>query len=137
MRYFEQRKARIEIIPMIDIMLFLLVFFAIVTLHMIAATGVDARLPQSRTAAAIPHPDMVIALASNGSITVQGKSMTLAELTARLKRSDPEKTAVTIAGAGQASLQSLIDVMDACRKAGITRLGIAATSTRNQAVDGA
>ena len=48
MRYFETRKARIEIIPMIDIMLFLLVFFAIVTLHMIPANGVTSRLPQSR-----------------------------------------------------------------------------------------
>ena len=35
MRYFETRKARIEIIPMIDIMLFLLVFFAMMTLRMI------------------------------------------------------------------------------------------------------
>ena len=39
MRYFETRKARIEIIPMIDIMLFLLVFFAMLTLRMIPATG--------------------------------------------------------------------------------------------------
>jgi biopolymer transport protein ExbD len=29
MRYFEARKARVEIIPMIDVMLFLLVFFII------------------------------------------------------------------------------------------------------------
>ncbi|HET8701674.1 MAG TPA: biopolymer transporter ExbD [Nitrococcus sp.] len=137
MRYFESRKARIEIIPMIDIMLFLLVFFAIVTLHMITASGIGARLPQSRTAAAIPHPDVVIALAADGSISVQGKLMTLAELTARLKRSDPQKTTVTIAGASQVSLQSLINVMDACRRAGITQLGIAATRTPHQAVNGA
>ena len=35
MRYFQTRSARIEIIPMIDIMLFLLVFFAMMTLRMI------------------------------------------------------------------------------------------------------
>ena len=39
MRYFEHKKARIEIIPMIDVMLFLLVFFIIVTLQMIPDTG--------------------------------------------------------------------------------------------------
>jgi len=33
-RYFEQRKGRVEIIPMIDIMLFLLVFFIMITRHL-------------------------------------------------------------------------------------------------------
>jgi len=33
MKYFEARKARIEIIPMIDIMFFLLVFFIMITAH--------------------------------------------------------------------------------------------------------
>lgn len=135
MRYIETRKARIEIIPMIDIMLFLLVFFAIVTLHMIPASGLGARLPQSATVAAIPHPDMVISLAADGSISVDGTALSLPELTERLKRSAPGKTTVTIAGAGQATLQSLIDVMDACRKAGITQLGIAARR-RNHSGDG-
>ncbi len=45
MRYFEHRKARIEIIPMIDVMLFLLVFFIIVTLNMIPDAGVNLQLP--------------------------------------------------------------------------------------------
>ncbi|MDA8114755.1 MAG: biopolymer transporter ExbD, partial [Acidithiobacillus sp.] len=45
MRYFEARKGRIEIIPMIDIMLFLLVFFIMITLRMIPASGISTRLP--------------------------------------------------------------------------------------------
>lgn len=136
MRYFETRKARIEIIPMIDIMLFLLVFFAIVTLHMIPASGVGAQLPKSQTTTPIPHPNVVVSLASDGTITVDDKSLTLPELTARLKQGHPAQTRVTIAGAGKASLQSLIDVMDACRKAGITHLGIAARP-QGQAGNGA
>lgn len=126
MRYFETRRARIEIIPMIDIMLFLLVFFAIVTLHMIPASGVRTRLPRSTTSQPIPHPDVVVSLASDGSITVDHKTLTLAQLTARLKSARPGKMRVTIAGAGKASLQSLMNVMDACRKAGVTRIGLAA-----------
>lgn len=135
MRYIESRKARIEIIPMIDIMLFLLVFFAIVTLHMIPASGLGAHLPQSETATVMPHPDVVISLAADGSISMKGTTLSLDELAERLSRYEPGKTTVTIAGAGQASLQSLIDVMDACRKAGIIRLGIAAR-TRGKAGDG-
>ena len=136
MRYFETRKARIEIIPMIDIMLFLLVFFAIVTLHMIPASGVGAKLPQSRTAASMPHPEVVVSLASDGTITVDNQSLTLHQLTARLERGHPAQTRVTIAGAGKASVQSLVSVMDACRKAGITHVGIAARP-QGQAGDGA
>ena len=45
MRYFEHKKARIEIIPMIDVMLFLLVFFIIITLQMIPDKGVNLQLP--------------------------------------------------------------------------------------------
>ena len=130
MRYFETRKARIEIIPMIDIMLFLLVFFTIVTLHVIPANGVTSRLPQSSTSAPIPRPDVVVSLTADGRISVDGKSLTRSQLTRRLARRRPGRTRVTIAGAGQTSLQSLISVMDACRKAGVTHISIAAPRRR-------
>ncbi len=125
-RYFETRKARIEIIPMIDIMLFLLVFFAIVTLHMIPDSGVRTRLPDSTTSRPMRQPDVVVSLTADGSISVGGKTLTLQALTARLRQGQPKKTRVTIAGARKASLQSLMRVMDACHKAGVTRIGIAA-----------
>ncbi len=126
MRYFELRKARIEIIPMIDIMLFLLVFFIMVMLRMIPASGISSQLPQSSTAQDLPHPKMVVTLQAGGEIMVDDQNLSLAELTARLAGPDADKTDVTIAGARTASLQNLLDVMDACRKAGVTRIGIAA-----------
>ena len=49
-KYFEADKARIEVIPMIDIMLFLLVFFAMLTLRMIPTSGHVSKLPTSATA---------------------------------------------------------------------------------------
>ena len=50
MNYFEAKKARIEIIPMIDIMFFLLVFFIMITLHMIPNAGLKTQLPSSASA---------------------------------------------------------------------------------------
>ena len=47
--FFEKKKGRIEIIPMIDIMFFLLVFFVMITLRMIPATGIASKLPRSST----------------------------------------------------------------------------------------
>ena len=66
MRYFETRKARIEIIPMIDIMLFLLVFFAMMTLRMIPTTGHVSKLPASSTATAMPSPKLLVEIRTGG-----------------------------------------------------------------------
>jgi biopolymer transport protein ExbD len=127
MRYFETRKARIEIIPMIDIMLFLLVFFIMILLRMIPGSGIGSQLPSSHTAEQLPHPSVVVTLESDGSIDIGHDRMSLAGLTAMLAgEPSPTTTDVTIAGAANVSLQSLLDVMDAIRKAGVTAVGIAA-----------
>ncbi len=127
MRYFAPRKGRIEIIPMIDIMLFLLVFFIMITVRMITAAGISSQLPQSSTAQTLPHPKLVVTLFADGSLSVNDQKLSLDQLTAQLQAEpDPAKTVVTIAGAGAATLQNLMGVMDACRKAGVTAVGIAA-----------
>uniref|UniRef100_E6QAD3 Biopolymer transport protein ExbD/TolR n=1 Tax=mine drainage metagenome TaxID=410659 RepID=E6QAD3_9ZZZZ len=46
-RYFEQRKGQVEIIPMIDIMLFLLVFLIMITIQMIPDKRLNLQLPAS------------------------------------------------------------------------------------------
>ena len=129
MRYFETRKPRIEIIPMIDIMLFLLVFFVMIALNMIPSTGLVGRLPASSTSQALPPIKVLIEIHQDGSLAVDQKLISLADLRTLLKSSpDRDKTVVTIAGAGTATLQQLTEVMDACRQSGITQIGLA---TRN------
>ncbi|KRQ95423.1 ExbD/TolR family protein [Bradyrhizobium valentinum] len=132
MRYLEMRKGRIEIIPMIDIMLFLLVFFIMITLRMIPATGIASQLPQSSTAQDLPRPKIVVTLFADGGIETDGQKLSsIDELTAKLANEpDREKAAVTIAGAGTATLQNLLAVMDACRKAGIVQVGLAAKDAK-------
>ena len=71
MRYFETRKARIEIIPMIDVMLFLLVFFIIVTLQMIPDAGVNLQLPVSSQTDPLPHPKFTVNVLPDGTIKVK------------------------------------------------------------------
>jgi biopolymer transport protein ExbD len=131
MRYFEIRKARIEIVPMIDIMFFLLVFFVMITLRMIPATGIASQLPHSGTAEQMPRPSVVVTLRQDGSVVVDDKPSSLEELTKRLAAGDVAKTSVTIAGAASASVQQLMGVIDACRTAGVTQIGLAATKASN------
>jgi len=124
MRYLQRRKARIEIVPMIDIMFFLLVFFIMVTLDMIPASGIEGRLPAAATAQRLESPQVVISLDAAGMIQIDHHELTLEQLGALLRERGSE-TRVVIAGAEQAALGDLVAVMDACRAAGITRVGIA------------
>lgn len=130
MRYFETRKARIEIVPMIDIMFFLLVFFVMITLRMIPATGVASQLPHSGTSEQMPPPKVIVILREDGSLLLDNRPTTPEELTRQLAAGDVARTAVTIAGAGSASIQQLMTVIDACRTAGVTQVGIAAKTDR-------
>ena len=126
MRYFERKKARIEIIPMIDIMFFLLIFFIMITLRMIPSSGIASNLAKSSTAKSLPHPKVLVAVDASGVISVSNQILTATQLTARLSQNDPAHTVVTIAGDGQTSFQNLMNVMDACRESGVTQIGLAA-----------
>lgn len=125
MRYLETRKARIEIIPMIDIMLFLLVFFAMLTLRMIPSSGHVTKLPTSSTAVAIPHPKLLVEINKDGSLQVENRTMTTSQLTDLLHQRDSSKTAVTIAGSDTSSLQQVMSVIDAIKAGGATEVGLA------------
>jgi biopolymer transport protein ExbD len=126
MRYFETRKARIEIIPMIDIMLFLLVFFAMMTLKMIPTSGQVSKLPTSSTASSIPAPKLLVEIRSNGQLLAEGREVEPAEITSLVKSRDAANLAVTIAGSDDASMQHLMKAVDAVRLGGATQIGLAA-----------
>jgi biopolymer transport protein ExbD len=125
MRYLETKKPRIEIIPMIDIMLFLLVFFAMLTLRMIPTTGHVTKLPTSSTAVSIPPPKLLVEIRDDGMLFVESHLLTPAQLTEQLRQRDNSKTAVTIAGNQSASLQQVMAAIDAIKKGGVTEVGLA------------
>ena len=126
MRYFETRKARIEIIPMIDIMLFLLVFFAMMTLRMIPTTGQVSKLPTSTTASVMPAPKLLLEIRAGGQFFAEGLQVSVEQISALVRSRDAAKLAVTIAGGEDASLQQVMTVIDAVRVGGATQIGLAA-----------
>jgi biopolymer transport protein ExbD len=128
MRYFETRKARIEIIPMIDIMLFLLVFFAMMTLRMIPTSGHVSKLPTSSTASKMPAPKLLVEVHEDGTLFVDGRALAPAEISALVRSRDAAHLAVTIAGGDRVTLQQLMGAIDAVRSGGATQIGLAARS---------
>jgi len=130
MRYFEVKKPRIEIVPMIDIMLFLLVFFIMMAMNMIPTSGLIGHLPASSTSDTLPPTRVLIEIHQDGGLVVDQVPMSLDALRGKLHQlaTGTSKTVVTIAGSATASLQQLTSVMDACHQSGINQIGL---STQN------
>ena len=72
--YFEGSRPRVEVIPMIDIMMFLLVFFVVISLKMIAGTGVAMELPGSATTQEIKTSTITVGVAKSGETVLDGKT---------------------------------------------------------------
>lgn len=125
--YFETDKPRVEVIPMIDIMMFLLVFFIIITLKMIAGTGIAMDLPGSATTQELKPTQITVGVTGDGRIVVDGEDVSTAELTVKLEElKGDQPVQVIVAGDRDVSLETLIGVMDSVREAGINTVGIAA-----------
>ncbi|MCC7547316.1 MAG: biopolymer transporter ExbD [Burkholderiales bacterium] len=129
--YFETDRPRVEVIPMIDIMMFLLVFFVLITLKMIAGTGVAMELPGSATTQELKTSTITIGVTKDGETVVDGTALSGEQLKARLVELKKDKAIdVVLAGDKDASLQTLLTAMDAVRGAGITSVGIAAKAEK-------
>jgi biopolymer transport protein ExbD len=126
----ERERPRLEIVPMIDIMMFLLVFFVMIVLRMIPDSGVTLSLPGAATAQHLPHTDVVIIIDQQGDMHVKDQVMSADALETYLQSVKANNdTDVIVAGDKGTRLQQLMNVMDLVRKAGITNIGIA---TNNQ-----
>jgi biopolymer transport protein ExbD len=122
-----EEKPRIEIIPMIDIMMFLLVFFMLVMLKMIQGTGLKLELPQSSTAAKLDTVSVVVGVQKDGEMHLDSSAVSDSELVARLKQMEASKQVnVTIAGDKGTEYQTIVKTMDLVRSAGIESVALAA-----------
>jgi biopolymer transport protein ExbD len=127
--YFDAARPRVEVIPMIDIMMFLLVFFVVISLQMIAGTGVEMELPGSKTTREIKSATITVGVTRDNKIVIDGDTVTQEALTQKLMElKKDQKISVIIAGDKDVPLQTLIRVMDSVRGAGINSVGIAATA---------
>lgn len=119
-------KPRIEIIPMIDVMMFLMVFFVLIMTEMIQDAGIKLDLPQSRTAQTMDRAKVTIGVAEDGTLYLEGKPSTEAEIGAQLQSLQAGKPVdVVIAGAKTTPYQNIIKVMDLARSVGINSIGMA------------
>ena len=126
------KRARIEIIPLIDIIFFLLATFVMVSLSMTKNQGITLPLPSASTAASMGDPsemEKAINLSVNekGELFWNKEKITLAQLPLKLQalKTTSKQPKVLINGAAKVPFENIISVFDEVRRAGIGSVSIA------------
>jgi biopolymer transport protein ExbD len=125
------KRARIEIIPLIDIIFFLLATFVMVSLSMTKNQGVQVALPGAATASSLSDPseqDRTVTLSVNekGEIFYNKDKVSIAQLPFKLQtlKTSMKDPRVVISGDANADFKLVVQVLDEVRKIGITKVGI-------------
>ena len=123
-----RKASRIEIIPMIDVMMFLLVFFVLISINALPALGLRVALPYASNPAHLEVTRRVtLTLTADGEVYLDGTRAGLDEITEQLRAMARDaKLTVIISGDRNARLQPLVSVLDALKRAGVVSATIIA-----------
>ena len=125
------KRARIEIIPLIDIIFFLLATFIMVSLSMTKNQGVQVALPTASTAASLGdqkemQKTVTLSITAKGDIFYNKEKITIAQLPLKLQtlKSTEKEPKVIINGDADAEFDDVVAVLNECRKIGIAKVGM-------------
>jgi biopolymer transport protein ExbD len=127
LRRRERTRARIEIIPMIDVVFFLLVFFMMASLSMTVYRGLPVNLPRASTGTTPPAETAAITVTRDGQAYLERQPITRAVLGERLRGlvgANPQ-VAIVVTADEEVAHGRVVDVLDEVRTAGVTRMAIA------------
>jgi len=128
-----QIMAEINMVPMIDVALVLLIIFMIMTPFLIKSQ-IKINLPKAKSKETVPHPEQIlnIQVDSAGSIYIDGQSVPRDALEGRLRArlSDPQNQPVMIEADQDVKFQYVVTVMDTVRRAGVSKLNISVRHER-------
>ena len=119
-------EAEIVVIPMIDVMMFLLFFFMVSSLAMAVQSGLPVNLPKASTSNSHPAQNVTVTIMRDNRIFLNTRQVTVADLASGLQKLGVGATNLVIINADRHVEHGLVvSVMDEARKAGITRFAIA------------
>jgi len=128
-----KRRARIEIIPLIDIIFFLLATFVMVSLSMVRSRGIPVNLPSASTGRPQQPGDFAtISIAADGALFFNKQPVSAAQLGDDLRQllaGNPDPR-VFINGDSRAEFGAAIAVLDQARGLGITKVAIQTQPTK-------
>jgi len=132
----KRKHSRIEIIPLIDIMFFLLASFMMISLQMDRTQNIKVVLSSASMARADYKPDMInIAVNKAGAVWLEKKEITLPELDQVLSNRFRVNTNLPVYISGDAATLhgSMVDVLEAVRRAGVQKVAFMTAGGTTQA----
>jgi len=122
-----EEEAAIDITPMLDVVFILLIFF-IVTATFIKEAGIDVNRPNAATAVKKEKANILIAITAKNEIWIDRRKVDIRSVRPNIERLHAEnpKGTVIIQADKESKTDTLIQVMDAARQAGVYDVAIAA-----------
>jgi biopolymer transport protein ExbD len=121
------KRARIEIIPLIDIMFFLLAAFMLVSLTMINMKGIDVNLPTATSAQANNLPDFtIVSIDALLDIYFEKEKVAKEDVLPRLQKlyGANHNVRIFVRADKDATYENVVFVLDKARTAGIQKVGL-------------
>ena len=128
-----EEKPLLMIIPMIDIIFFLLVFFMMRMLTMVTQKTIPLQLPQTTVAKVDTTKTIPISITGDGELYIEDQPVSLASLSIRLSalKAENEKLTIVLRGDTAAQYGIVVAVLDVVRLCGINRVSIATEGKRS------
>jgi biopolymer transport protein ExbD len=135
-RSYPPKKARIEIIPMIDVIFFLLVFFMVSSLAMTKVNSIPVALPKTAASPEALKQNVVLTINRKGDLAINHSPVTLDSLGAQLAyemHDRPQDVVVVNADEG-VSYGRVVQAMDRARKIGVRKFALATSAEEESAL---
>lgn len=116
----KRKKPNIDLVPMIDVIFFLVIFFMLFTTLKTSQAGIEVDLPTAEAAANQKPSSVEVTINKNGLTYYEGVLVDKSSLTSRLSetiRRDPEKI-VIIRADREVKYEHVVEVMDIVGKVG-------------------
>ena len=124
----EESQPLVMIIPMIDIMLFLLVFFMISTIYMVQTNTLQVNLPQAASANQETRPTVVpLTVMQDGAILFDKEGVPSEELSSKIRAAleSNQNVVFVLRGDRAARYESVVAVLDLLKQSGAKHVSIA------------
>lgn len=133
---FERRKHRgqpvINVVPLIDVLCFLVIFFMLFSTLKTSQTGIDINLPKAETVTTTRPSQVVVSIDKDGRLAFDGTAMTKQGMQNEVRKAvdkDPD-TLVIIKADREVVYDRIIEAMDIVRKVGAYKLALAANKEK-------